>query len=82
MNQNLRIPILSPIKLRIRPGRLIDPNLMTDNERRLGTARDDHVAQVAIVGLYVTLASPYCESLWRLLADRSLFVVRERGVLR
>jgi hypothetical protein len=56
MDQNLRIPILPPIKLRVRLRRFLDPNLVADDEGRLCAPRDDHVSQVAVVGLDVALA--------------------------
>ena len=63
MNQNLRIPILSTVKLRICLRCLINTDLMAYNERGLGAAGDDHVAKVAVVRFYVALTSSYGKSL-------------------
>jgi hypothetical protein len=63
MDQNLGIPILPAIKLRISLRRLINADLMTDDKRWFGPPRDNHIAQVAIVGLDVALARSDCEAL-------------------
>jgi hypothetical protein len=63
MDQNLRVPILPPVKLLIRFWCLVNTDLVRDDKGRLGTAGDDHVTQVSIVLLYVALACTDCESL-------------------
>jgi hypothetical protein len=63
MNQNLSIPILPPIKLYISLRRLLNADLVRDDEGGFGAPGDDHVAQVAIVLLDVALACAYCQAL-------------------
>ena len=60
MNKDLRIAILPAIELRIGLRRLIDGDLVADDEGGLGAAGDDHVAQVAVIGLHVALPGSYC----------------------
>jgi hypothetical protein len=63
MNQNFSIPILPPIKLYIRLRRLLNADLVRDNEGGLGSPGDDHVAQVTVVLLDVALTCAYCQAL-------------------
>ena len=63
MDQNLRVPILPPVKLLIRFWCLVNTDLVRDDKRGFGAAGDDHVAQVSIVLLYIALACADCESL-------------------
>jgi hypothetical protein len=64
MNQNLRIPILPTIKLGVSLWRLVNSDFVADNERRLSAPRDDHVAEVAVVGFYVALTGSDCKALF------------------
>jgi hypothetical protein len=63
MDQNLRVPIFSPIKFLIRFWCLIDTYFVRDDKGRFGATGDDHVAQVSVVLLYIALACADCESL-------------------
>ena len=63
MDQYLRVSILSSIKLRVRTRGIINPDLVRYHEGWLSTARDDHIAKVAIVSLDIALASTDRESL-------------------
>jgi len=63
MDQDLRVPILPPVKLLIRFWCLVNTDLVRDNKGGFSAARDDHVAQVSVVLLYIALACADCESL-------------------
>jgi hypothetical protein len=63
MDQNLSVSILPTIKLLIRLWRLFNPDLVGDDEGRLGASRDDHVAEIAVVLLDVALACAYGQAL-------------------
>jgi hypothetical protein len=63
MDQNLRVPILPPVKLLIRLWCLVNTDLVRDDKGRFGAAGDDHVAQISVVLLYIALACADCESL-------------------
>ena len=63
MNQHLRVALNTLVELLVCPRRLIDLNLVGDDKRRVSTAGDDHVAQVAIVLLDVALPRSKCETL-------------------
>ena len=63
MNQHLRIPLDPLIELLIRRRRLLDRALTRHNEAQVGSARDDHVAQVEAIVLDVVLTRADGESL-------------------
>ena len=57
VNQDLHIAILPPIEFLVRFWRIINPHFMTYNKARFRSSRDDHIPQVAIVGLHIALPS-------------------------
>lgn len=57
MYQDFRVPFYPLVKLLVRCRRVVHPTLMTDNEAWICFARDDHVAEVAIVLLDIALPS-------------------------
>lgn len=69
MNQHLCVPILPPVKLDIGIRRLLNANLMTDDETGLGAAGDDHVAEIAVVGLHIALTRPDGQALLEQFAE-------------
>ena len=77
MDQNLSIPILPTIKLRVRAGRVIDTDFVRHDEGGFGSPGNYHVSQIAVVHFYVALACAECEALyavWQSVND----VIRER----
>lgn len=64
MNQDLRIPLNPFVKLLVRHRRLVDANLVRNDKRWLGLARDDQVTQVPIVSFDVALAGAEGEALY------------------
>lgn len=58
MDNNLRIPILSLIKLLISSLRISKSDLVRNHKAGLRFPRNDHIAQVAVVGFDVALPSP------------------------
>lgn len=63
MYQDLRVTFNSFIKLFISLGSLIDANLMRNDEAWVCPPRDDHIAQVSVVFLDVTLTGADCKTL-------------------
>lgn len=63
MNQHLGVAIDPPVELVVRLGRVVDVDLMADDEAGRGAAGDDQVAQVAVVGFDVALAGAEVETL-------------------
>lgn len=57
MKQHLCVAINSLVELVVSIDSFVDVDFMRNDERRLGAARDDEVAQLTVVGLDVTLAS-------------------------
>ena len=55
MDQDLRVTLHSLVKLLIRCGRLVNTNFMGNNETWIRPPRYDHVAQVSIIFLDITL---------------------------
>jgi hypothetical protein len=69
VNKYLCITLNPLVEFLVRSRRVLDVDLMRDNETWLGLPRDDHVSQVSIVGLHVTLASPDSKALFMLVCD-------------
>ena len=65
MYQHLSIPILPAVKLAICTRRIINGDVVTDDEAGVGDTGDDEVAQVAVVGFDVALACCEGETLGR-----------------
>jgi hypothetical protein len=63
MDQNLGVTILSSIELSISNRSFVDSNVMRNNERWLGFARDDHISQVTVVLLDIALAGANTQAL-------------------
>lgn len=63
MDEHLGVPINTLIKLFVRNLCVLDVDLVRHDEAGLGSARDDQVAQVAVVGLDIALASSELEAL-------------------
>ena len=55
VNQHLGIALNSLVKLLIRHLRIVDADLMTDDEAWFRLSRDDEISQVAVVGFDVAL---------------------------
>ena len=55
MYQDLCVAFNSLVKFLIRPGRLVNADLVRDNEAWVRSSRDNHIAQVPIVLLDVAL---------------------------
>jgi hypothetical protein len=65
MNKHLGIAIDPLVELLVRDGRILDADLMADDEAGFGFAGDDQVALVAVVGFDVALAGSEEETLER-----------------
>ena len=63
MNQHLGVAINPLVELLVRLRRIVDVDVVTDDEAGLGAAGDDQVAQVAVVGFDVALARSEMETL-------------------
>ena len=63
MDEHLSIALNALIKFLVCSRCIINTDLMRNNERRISTARDDHVAEVAVVFLDVALARAEREAL-------------------
>ena len=63
MDQHLRVPILPAIELCVGSRRLVDTDLVRDDEGWFGAPGNDHVAKVAVVHLDVALACADRETL-------------------
>lgn len=63
MNQHLGVAIDALIELLVRLRRVVDVDVVADDEAGLGAAGDDQVAQVAVVGFDVALARSEVETL-------------------
>lgn len=57
MEQHLGVAINSLVELVVSINSLVDINFMRNDKRRLGTARDDEIAELTVVGLDVALSS-------------------------
>lgn len=73
MNQHLGVAMDALIELLVRLRGVVDVDVVTDDEAGLGAARDDQVAQVAVVGFDVALARSEVETL-----DGGMLVTGER----
>lgn len=73
MNQHLGVAIDALIELLVRLRRVVDVDVVADDEAGLGAAGDDQVAQVAVVGFDVALARSEVETL------EGGMLVREKG---
>jgi hypothetical protein len=69
VKQHLGVPINSLIKLVVSIDSLVNVDFMRNDKGRLGTARDDEIAELTVVGLDVALASAEEESLFEELAE-------------
>lgn len=63
MNQHLRIPFDPLVKFLVRRRRILDVDLMRNNEARLRLPCYDHVAKISVVRLDITLAGTEREPL-------------------
>lgn len=63
VDENLGVPVDSLIELLIGSLRIINVNLMRDDEAGLGLACNDQVTQISVVSLDVALASAERKSL-------------------
>jgi hypothetical protein len=82
MNQNLRVSIFSPIELCVRSRSFINANLVRNDERWLGFAGNDHIAQVAVVSLDITLASAESKSLFIIISCAAYRGERNSNLLK
>ena len=63
MDQHLRIPLDPLVKLLVCRRRVVDINLVRHNEARLSLARYNHVAEIPVVRLHVTLPGTKMQAL-------------------
>jgi hypothetical protein len=69
VKQHLGVPINSLIKLVVSIDSLVNVDFMRNDKGRLGTARDDEIAELTVVGLDVALTSTEEETLLEELAE-------------
>jgi hypothetical protein len=63
VDKHLRITLDPLVEFLVRSRRVVDVDLMRNNETWLGLSRDDHVSEVSIIGFHVTLAGPDSKTL-------------------
>jgi hypothetical protein len=63
VNKYLRITLDPLVKFLVRSRRIVDVDLMRNNEAWLGFSRDNHISQVSIISFHVTLAGPNSKTL-------------------
>lgn len=64
MDNHLGVAVLALVELVVGDFGVVEPDLMRNDKARLGLARDDHVAQVAVVRLDVALAGAESKALY------------------
>jgi hypothetical protein len=69
MQQHLGVAIDSLVELVISIDSLVNVDFVRDDKRRLSAARDDEVAELAVVGLDVALACTEEKTLFEELAE-------------
>lgn len=63
MDQHLGVPIYAPVELVVRGLRIVDANLVRDDEARPGFAGNDEVAEVTVAGLDIAQAGAESDAL-------------------